>query len=85
MIRVTVWLDNLRYRVMNNLGLLLADQGSGCGPALVRAGSPRRRQRAIHERTAKVDTVKDFITWFDDTWTESASSNPPAETLYSTE
>jgi len=34
---------------------------------------PGHDQRAIHERIAKVGTV---ITWFDDTWTESASLEP---------
>jgi hypothetical protein len=37
---------------------------------------PGHDQRAIHERIAKVGTVKDFITWFDDSWTEPASLEP---------
>ena len=37
---------------------------------------PGHDQRAIHERIAKIGTVKDFITWFDDTWTEPASLEP---------
>ncbi|SRR6266851_173369 len=33
-------------------------------------------QRAIHERIAKVGTVKDFITWLDDAWPGPASPEP---------
>jgi hypothetical protein len=41
----------------------------GCGTAINRGDFlPGHDQRAIHERIAKVGTVKDFITWFDDTW-----------------
>ena len=30
-------------------------------------------QRAIHERIAKVGSVRDFLDWFDKTWTEAPS------------
>jgi hypothetical protein len=35
---------------------------------------PGHDQRAIHERIAKVGTVKDFITWFDGTWDPDENS-----------
>jgi hypothetical protein len=48
-----------------------------CGTPINRGDFlPGHDQRAIHERIAKVGTVKDFITWFDDTWTEPASLEP---------
>jgi hypothetical protein len=40
-----------------------------CGAPLTRGDFlPGHDQRAIHERIAKVGTVKDFIAWFDETW-----------------
>jgi len=45
-----------------------------CGTPINRGDFlPGHDQRAIHERIAKVGTV---ITWFDETWTESASLEP---------
>lgn len=47
--------------------------GCGCGEAV-----PIRKdfvvghdQRAIHERIARVGSVRDFLTWFDKTWTQT--------------
>lgn len=49
----------------------------GCGTPISRGDFlPGHDQRAIHERISQVGTVKDFITWFDDTWPGSASPEP---------
>ena len=41
----------------------------GCGKPIERGDFlPGHDQRAIHERIARVGTVMDFITWFDQTW-----------------
>ncbi|MFF1649872.1 hypothetical protein [Streptomyces sp. NPDC058240] len=41
----------------------------GCGKPISRGDFlPGHDQRAIHERIARVGTVMDFITWFDQTW-----------------
>jgi hypothetical protein len=46
-----------------------------CGTPINRGDFlPGHDQRAIHERIAKVGTVKDFITWFDDTWMPDTNS-----------
>jgi hypothetical protein len=49
----------------------------GCGTTIKRGDFlPGHDQRAIHERIAQVGTVKDFITWFDDTWPGPTSPEP---------
>ncbi|MGW2257835.1 hypothetical protein ACWCXE_08205 [Streptomyces sp. NPDC001780] len=41
----------------------------GCGKPIERGDFlPGHGRRAIHERIARVGTVMDFITWFDQTW-----------------
>ncbi len=46
--------------------------GCSCGTPINRGDFlPGHDQRAIHERIAKVGTVKDFITWFDNAWTSA--------------
>ncbi|MFI5687949.1 hypothetical protein [Streptomyces sp. NPDC051636] len=41
----------------------------GCGKPISRGDFlPGHDQRAIHERIARIGTVKDFIAWFDQTW-----------------
>ncbi|WNI20024.1 hypothetical protein [Actinacidiphila sp. ITFR-21] len=41
----------------------------GCGKPIGRGDFlPGHDQRAIHERIAHIGTVKNFITWFDQTW-----------------
>ncbi|WP_157254850.1 hypothetical protein [Nonomuraea typhae] len=43
-----------------------------CGTPITRGDFlPGHDQRAIHERIAKVGTVKDFLAWFDDTWADA--------------
>jgi hypothetical protein len=48
----------------------------GCGKPINRGDFlPGHDQRAIHERIARVGTVKDFITWFDQTWGQGEQSD----------
>lgn len=43
----------------------------GCGEQVVRRDfASGHDQRAIHERIAKVGTVREFLAWFDRTWQE---------------
>jgi hypothetical protein len=43
----------------------------GCGAVAVRGDfAPGHDQRAIHDRIRKVGTVREFIEWFDRTWTD---------------
>ena len=46
--------------------------GCGCGAGIPGSGLfvAGHDQRAIHERIAKIGTVRDFIEWFDRTWTD---------------
>lgn len=48
--------------------------GCGCGQS-ISSGTflPGHDQRAIHERIAKVGSVKEFLDWFDATWKEAPS------------
>ncbi|MGH3181481.1 MAG: hypothetical protein ACRDOH_32475 [Streptosporangiaceae bacterium] len=48
-----------------------------CGTPINRGDFlPGHDQRAIHERIARVGTVKDLITWSDDTWPGRTSPEP---------
>ena len=42
--------------------------GCGAPTTLSRDFLPGHDQRAIHERIARVGTVRDFLRWFDTTW-----------------